>query len=192
MSSIKLMSYIFNTENKFKVLYPVSRASSSGGWEREGSKPNASRPYILRNTVTLLAVASLALLTQFASAQAEHVTNADPYTLRANTIRSQFIPNNVASEYNLDAGPNRGVLNVVVQRKMPNGRNLTVPAEVIAYQRNLMGQSDIIELQTVTANDRITYVGTFDFGSWKNLHFVVEATPQDSEETITLEFEEKF
>lgn len=190
MNNIKRMNFIASPESECKFTSAVSDSSFRRS-KAEQHVPKALFLSMKRGVIFLLSVASLTLVTQLASAQVEHVTNADPYSLRANAIRSEFIPDTVASEHKISAGPDRGLLNVVILRSVPDGEDATVQAEVIAYQRNLIGQRKTIEMRSVRVNDRITYLGDFDSDTSSNSIFVIEATPQGSEETMTLEFEDQ-
>lgn len=159
-------------------------------WSRKQTVKPPAR--LSRNVAVLLTASVLALLATFANAQGEHMTHAGPYTVRATALKSEFIPDSVAREHNLDPGPEKGILNVVVLKKMPDGQRITVPAAVIAYQRNLLDQRQTVEMRSVKQNDRISYLGTFEFDQLSNFRFTVEVLPQGSEETITLDFEDKF
>lgn len=192
MNDIKLVHLLANRFNDCRYTNPVSRLSCNIKKPAPQGQKSLSSSLLLRNLIVLLTVSLLILLAQLANAQAEHVIQAGSYTLRASALNSEFIPSSVAKEHNIDRAPDRGVMNVVVLRKNAGGKDATVPAEVIAYQRNLIGQRETIEMRPVKQNDRITYLGTFDFDSPSNLHFIIEAKPQGSDENITLEFEERF
>lgn len=187
MNSIKLTNLLINQDNKRRLTKYISRSSC----RKKPIGKHGLKALVLRNLVLCLTVVPLAALAALANAQAEHVTQAGPYTLRASALKSEFIPNPVAREHNIDRAPDRGILNVVVLRNTPEGKSITIPAAVIAYQKNLIGQRKTIEMRSVKQNDRLSYLGTFEFDPSSNLHFTIEAKPQGSDENIVLEFKDQ-
>lgn len=147
---------------------------------------------VSRKHLVFLTVLSSTLMAQFAGAQAEHSIQSGSYNLRATALNSEVIPASVAREHGIERAPDRGALNVVVLKKMPDGQSITVPAAITAYQRNLIGQREKIDMRSVTENNRVSYFGTFELSLSNDLYFSVEAKPQDSGDTITLEFEDQF
>ena len=180
-----------NLESHLGTPQPLQYSSRTGTTlDTNGFKTRF--PSMSRKLFIFLTVLSATLMAQFASAQAEHSTQSGSYTLRATALKSEFIPASVAREYGFERAPDRGALNVVVLKEIPDGRSTTVPAAIKAYQRNLIGQRNEIDLRSVKQNDRISYFGTFRINHSENLRFTVEAKPQGSDDTITLEFEDQF
>lgn len=122
----------------------------------------------------------------------EHVAVSDGFTLRANALQSDMLPPEMLAQYGMEAGADRGVLNLVVLQKGPDGREATVEAEVTAQQKNLIGQSREIEMKGITANNGTSYLGTFESSPQEFFRFTVTAQPVGTDTMLLLEFEERF
>lgn len=133
---------------------------------------------------------ALALVGVPSTAQVQ-VTERGVYTLRANAIPSDRLPNSTASTHGIEPAADRAVLNVVVLERR-GGQDRTVPARIDATRQNLLGQVEPIEMRAVRENDRVSYLGTFTFGPLRNQRFTVTATPDGSSESLTVEFDERF
>lgn len=70
------------------------------------------------------------------------------YILRASAIPSESLPAQSASNYGIEAGADRGILNVVVLENV-DGAKRPVAAEVSATRLNLLGQPTAIEMREV-------------------------------------------
>lgn len=121
-----------------------------------------------------------------------HVAVSGGYTLRANAVQSDVLSPDMLAQYGIEGGADRGVLNLVVLEQGPDGEEVTVSADVTARQQNLLGQFEDIEMQPITANDSISYIGTFKSSPQENFRFEVTAQPTSSDTTLVIEFEERF
>jgi hypothetical protein len=101
----------------------------------------------------------LSLVAAAAAAQPREVRRGD-LVLRSSTASSERIDPETASRHGIDPAPNRAVLNVVLMR----GKNRqTIPAEVTASSRNLAGVRRKIDMLEVRENERVSYIGTYEF-----------------------------
>lgn len=116
----------------------------------------------------LLTIAALS-----ATAQVHEARRGD-LLLRSSTVASERINPATASRHGIEPSPTRGVLNVVLMRGR-NGR--TIAAEVSASSTNLAGVRQEIEMREVRANDRISYMGTYDFLPREVVDFEITARP---------------
>lgn len=115
----------------------------------------------------------LATMVSSAAAQPHEARRGD-LVLRSSTVASDRIDPATARNHGIEPSPTRGVLNVVLLR----GREeRTVPAEVRATAVSLSGVRQDIEMREVRANDRVSYMGTYDFLPKEVVDFEVAATP---------------
>lgn len=121
----------------------------------------------------------------------EHVAKAEGYTVRASAIRSDMLPLEMLREHGIQAGADRGVMNVVVLKQGPDGQEVTVAADVTAQQSNLIGQSREIEMRAVTANDGTSFLGTFEYSPQDFFRFTITAQPVGTDKVLSVEFEER-
>lgn len=112
--------------------------------------------------------------------------------LRSSTVASDGIDAATASRHGIDPSPHRGVLNVVVLSEDRGGRK-TLPAKVAASTRNLAGVRSDIDMREVRENDRVSYLGTYEFAPREVLDFKIEAWPAGSraEQPLTLAYRER-
>jgi len=118
-----------------------------------------------------------------------HVAVLGDYTIRANVVQSDELPPEMLAQYGIEAGADRGLLNVVILQEGPDGQEVTVAAEVTAQQNNLMGQSRQIEMRAVTTNDATSYIGSFESSPQDFFRFSVTAKPVGSDQAVLIEFE---
>jgi hypothetical protein len=121
-----------------------------------------------------------------------HVVELEGYTLRANTMPGTSLSAEVAERYGIEHDAGVGLLNLVILEQRPDGQDVTVPAEISASQRDLLGHVETIEMRAIEANDDVSYIGTFDSAQQTHFRFAIEARPAGSDTTLTIEFEDRF
>lgn len=121
-----------------------------------------------------------------------HIAVSDGYTLRANAIQSDALSPDILAKYGIEGGADRGVLNLVILEKGPDGEERTIAGDVMARQKNLLGQFETIGMQAIKANESISYIGTFKSSPQENFRFEIKAQPINSDTKLMIEFEESF
>jgi hypothetical protein len=115
----------------------------------------------------------LSIVAVAAAAQPREVRRGD-LVLRSSTVSSERIAAETASRHGIEPAPNRAVLNVVLMR----GKNRqTIPAEVTASSRNLAGVRQKIDMREVRENERISYIGAYEFLPWEAIDIEIQAKP---------------
>lgn len=119
-----------------------------------------------------------------------HQVARDGYTLRASTVASTTLDPRTASSHGIEPAPDRGVLNVMVERSQPPRRNVAADVKVVA--RNLGGVQEEIPMRQVTApNGMVSYVGAYEFAPREVLDFHVTARPRPGSTELSLEFRDR-
>ena len=152
---------------------------------------------LLRHAIVFHVLALVAALAgaQAADAAAQpqvHVVKFGAYTLRANAIQCNVLPTSMARQHGIECATDRGVLNLAILERKPDGRDVTVPAEVSVRQENLLGQSEAIKMRAIEENGSVSYLGTFGFASRRNFRFAISARPVASDKALTIKFEARF
>lgn len=126
-----------------------------------------------------------------ASAMAQpHQVVRDGYALRASTVVSTALDPATARSHGIDPAPDRGVLNVVVEKTTAARGN--VSAKVSAVARNLAGmQREIPMREARSRNGMVSYVGAYDFAPREVLEFRIEAQPEGEAAELELEFRDR-
>jgi hypothetical protein len=115
----------------------------------------------------------------------------DGYVVRWNTTVTGFLPRQTVETHGLRRS-GRGVLNVVVLREAGSGPlPETVAADVSARVRNLRGQVQRLDMHPIEANDRISYLGTFEVDDRDQLRFELQVHPPGGA-TVPIVFERRF
>ncbi|MBA3595892.1 MAG: DUF4426 domain-containing protein [Methylibium sp.] len=121
---------------------------------------------------------------------AVQVSEFGRYTLRANAVNSESLAPGTAENHGIERAADRAVLNLVVLERK-DGRQMPVRAEVSATQRNLLGQTEAIEMREIEQNGRVSYLGTFGLAPLRNFSFTITARPVGGGEPMTIEFEDR-
>lgn len=134
---------------------------------------------------------ALSMLAPSASAQAHQVQRGD-LVLRSSSVASDRIDATTAKRHGIEPSPRRAVLNVVVLSAGHGGRK-TFPAQVSASTRSLAGVRQEIEMREVRENDRVSYVGSYQFAPREVLDFEIRAVPtaSDRQSPLTLRYRER-
>ncbi len=134
---------------------------------------------------TLTFVLAVMLLPATASAQARE-QQFGAYTVRSSTVGSENLSAETAREHGIERSPTRAVLNVTVTKS-----GQTIPAQVKVTARNLTGHNREIGMQQTSANNYVSYTGSYEFVHGEVIDFTIEATPRGSDRRLTLGYRER-
>lgn len=139
-----------------------------------------------------LMLAALLSFTLSSSLQAEQMFSDEHYEIHYNAFNSTLIPAEVASSYNLTRSGNRGLINVAVLKKQPDGSTLPVSAQVTGVSRNIVQQTQGIEFREIEETDAIYSIGSFQFTNEDLLTIQLEVQPDASRPAYQIEFQQTF
>ncbi len=117
------------------------------------------------------------------------VTEFDNYTLRANVIRTESLPDTMARQYNIEADPTRVLLNLVILEHVPNQQPITVAGELTIHYESLVGHVGSIDMRSVEQDGFISYIGTLDASEQRFFRVFIGAQPNGSDESLEMNFE---
>lgn len=145
----------------------------------------------------LMATALLALLAAPAATAQQgmdspNMVESGEFIVHYNALPSTHIPPEAARNYRITRSPNRGLLNVSVQRKGTEGVNQAVAAEVQASATNLTGQRRELSVREVRDGGWIYYLAETSVSNQETLTFEVSVLPADATTPITLRFQQQF
>ena len=143
----------------------------------------------VRGTMPWLVKSALVWVPLLAWAQ-PHVKEDGDYILWASTVSAQALPEAMRNKYGIPPGPGKGMLNVTVQRKL-GGEVRNVPARIDVPAHDLMGIPTSVDLQQVSAQAMVSYLGVYDFLPREVLDFRILAWPQGSDSSIELAFTDR-
>ncbi len=134
----------------------------------------------------------LLLMFVVGSAHAEQKKAQGDYELHYNTFPSTFLSKEIANTYQIVRSKNRGIVSISVldtALKPPKA----VEADVKVLAKNLLNQKKDIRLIKITEqNQAIYYLGTFALNNQEDVNFEINATPNGTEENISVKFSREF
>lgn len=117
-----------------------------------------------------------------AAAQPREVSRGD-LVLRSSAVASERIDPAAAARHGIEPSPTRAVLDVVLLR---GPQRETIAAQITASSRNLAGVRRQIDLKEVRENERVSYVGSYEFLPKEAIEIEITATPLRPEQSRPL------
>lgn len=129
-----------------------------------------------------------------AAAEPANATSRDfgDHVIYFNAMRTSELTPEVAQAYDIVRSPNRVMLNVSLSRKEPGTPGVPVAAAVTAEAVNLNAQFKNLSLREVREGQAIYYIGDVSISSDETLVFTVKATPEGSQQPLTVKFTREF
>lgn len=125
-----------------------------------------------------------------AAAPQQATVRVGDVTVRANAIQTSTLGAEVASRYGI-VRDDRTVLLLVSVRQGPDGRDVSLPAQVQANVTDLRGGRKPLELRELRSGDLLDYVGTVQVSLPDTLRFDVDVVAANGA-TATLQLEREF
>lgn len=147
---------------------------------------NATVKIILRS---LLAI-SLLLTAELAAA--EQFIEDKNYIVHYSAFNSTLVTPEVAKAYDLKRSRQRGLVNISVMRKMPDGSHKAVLAQLKGYTGQLGGSEIPLDFQVVEEGEAIYYLAQFQLRSGNNLNFDIKVKPTPEHPGLKVSFAQRF
>ena len=145
----------------------------------------------MKNAFSLLLSLFLLVLAS-ASARAEQFVEDDQYVVHYSAFNSSMLTPEVAKAYDLMRSRQRAVMNVAVQKKMPDGSRKAVMAQLQGYTGALGGSERPLDFKVVTEGDAIYYLAEFLIGNGEKLNFDIKVSPAPDRAPIKVAFSQEF
>ena len=124
------------------------------------------------------------------------VVRAGDVTIRASAVQTSMLNETIARQYGIERS-NRLAMLLVTVRRGPEGRETSLPAQVLAKASDLRGRAQIVEMREVRsggpdpATTLIDYIGTVEIDPPDTLRFDVRVTPEGGA-TSSMQFTREF
>jgi hypothetical protein len=135
---------------------------------------------------------SLLLLLCGWNVRAEQFVEDDAYVVHYSAFNSTMLQPEVAKAYDLMRSRQRAVMNIAVQRKMPDGSRKAVMAQLKGYTGALGGSERPLDFKVVTEGDAIYYLAEFLIGNGEKLNFDITVQPTPQTNPIKIKFSQQF
>ncbi len=126
------------------------------------------------------------------NAAAEQSVAFDDFTVHFNALPTDILQPGVARAYGITRSKSRVLLNVSVLKKVMGTTGEPVSAKVTARATNLNNQLKSIDMRKAGDKGGIYYLGEVSVDNGEILHFHIEVTPEGSDETRVIEFQQQF
>ena len=124
--------------------------------------------------------------------QAEQFVEDDQYVVHYSAFNSSMLTPEVAKAYDLMRSRQRAIMNVAVQKKMPDGKTKAVMAQLQGYTGALGGSERPLDFKIVTEGDAIYYLAEFLIGDGEKLNFDISVKPTPDRAPIKVKFSQEF
>lgn len=138
------------------------------------------------------ALLALALLLASELAAAEQFIEDQHYIVHYSAFNATLLTPQVAQAYGLTRSRHRGIINIAVQRKMPDGSNKGVMAQLEGYTGQLGGSEIPLDFQVVEEGDAIYYLAQFLVSDGNTLNFDIKVKPTPEAAPLKVRFSQIF
>ncbi len=145
----------------------------------------------MKNAFSLLLSLFLLVLVS-TSARAEQFVEDEQYVVHYSAFNSSMLTPEVAKAYDLMRSRQRAVMNVAVQKKMPDGSRKAVMAQLVGYTGALGGSERPLDFKVVTEGEAIYYLAEFLIGNGEKLNFDIKVQPTPDHAPIKVAFSQEF
>lgn len=106
-------------------------------------------------------------------------------------FNSSYVPPDVAANVGLERAPDKGVLNIAVQRQTPDGP-VPVDAKVSGTVQTLIGQPQRLDFIRVQEEEALYFVANYGSSTRGILRFDVNVQPEEGGPVHNLNFQKEF
>lgn len=117
------------------------------------------------------------------------VAEFDGFTIRANVSPTDHLPDAMAQQYGIEPDPDKALLTVVILENQPEQQPAPVSGELSAHYDSLSGQTTDIDMRSIEADGRVSYIGTLDASAQRVFQFVIEAQPEGADQPLQMNFD---
>ena len=135
---------------------------------------------------------AMSLLLTANMVEAEQYIEDKQYVVHYNALSSILIKPEIAKAYGLQRSRQRGLVNISVQRKMPDGSTKAVMSQLKGYTGQLGGSEIPLDFKLVTEGDAIYYLAQFPTREGDQLDFDIKVRPTPEHAPLKLSFSQAF
>lgn len=125
-------------------------------------------------------------------ASAEQFIEDNNYIVHYSAFNSTLITPAVAKAYDLKRSRERGIINISIQRKMPNTANKGVMTKLRGYTGKLGGSEIPLDFKLITEGEAIYYLAEFFIKEGETLNFDINIQPTPNYSGLDLNFKQTF
>ncbi|MGB2941519.1 MAG: DUF4426 domain-containing protein [Candidatus Macondimonas sp.] len=145
-----------------------------------------------KKTTTAYWMAGLLFLTLSLSAAWANSFEYENYIFHYNALRTDVLPAESTQKVGIPRSRNRGMINLALREKRPDGSTVAVPAQITVSAVNLNNQYRELSLREVREQDAIYYISDFAINNEETLRFQVNVLPEGAKKPFKVQFEKQF
>jgi hypothetical protein len=142
--------------------------------------PSLLNPFKLLITALALSLASVSW--------AEQKQTFGDYEIHYSAFNSSFLQPKVAQSYSIQRSKYRGVVNITVLHKQPDGSTKPVRAFIQGKMKNLIEQVNNLSFRPIIESDAIYHIAEFKISSEDTMTFNLDIKPNPNEKGFMLSF----
>jgi len=141
---------------------------------------------VIQSIICLVLLTSLPVISC-----AENTAEFGDYLIHFNALSTDTLLPAVARAYEIRRSKNRGMVNIVVQKKTSSGAK-GVTAKITGTGVNMSAQLKRLEFNEIKDADVIYYIADFRITHKEMMKFKLEVTPEGSDLSYPIEFQQVF
>ena len=122
--------------------------------------------------------------------QAQQSERFGPYELHYSVVHSTFLQPEVASQYQIVRGKERGILNLAIREHLDDGTTRARSAKLEGRTWDLF-QNQFFEFSEIREGEAIYYIGQFKFSDEELRFFDVTFAPEGATRSYEFRFQQK-
>ncbi|RMG29793.1 MAG: DUF4426 domain-containing protein [Gammaproteobacteria bacterium] len=134
----------------------------------------------------------LAALVSSLPVRAENMQDFGVYVVHYNALTTDMLPPKVARENHIQRSRSRGMLNVVVLKKVLGATGQPVKARVEGKAYDLTGVAIPLKFREIREGNAIYYIAEFKVHNEQRLRFDLLVHPQGEQESLRVVFRKQF
>lgn len=140
------------------------------------------------NLFVLLALLGLFPLT----VQAQNSQDFGQFVVHFNAIKTDFLQEAVAKQYQINRAKDRGLVNIAVLKKVMSMPSQPTPAQIEGSAVTLSKQLRNLDIKEIKDGNAIYYLTEFKIGDGETLDFTFNVKPEGDSEAYTVKFRHTF
>jgi len=147
---------------------------------------------MMRARVLLYVFTALLTAAFAANATGERSQTFGDHVIHYNAFGSDSLTAEVARTYGITRSRSRGLLNLVVLKKVMGTTGEPVPAKITGSASNLSGQARQLTFKQVKEGNAVYYLSDFHVSDKETLNFKLKVIPSDTGRSHTVKFSQQF
>jgi hypothetical protein len=135
---------------------------------------------------------TLAALFAGSTVHAQHVEDFGAYRVRCNALPSAQLLPSMAQAYGIVRSPERGIVNISVQRTAGGVASDPIRAAVTGTAASLGGERVPLRFREIVEDGAVGYISEFPVGAPDTIRFSITVTPESATSPHTLTFQQDF